>query len=505
MLLGPGSRGKVHDMRDNDRGSIASKWVLVLASAALVVPTAFFLADDVGMAGIGSDDPASDETGSLSATNQEACEDKWTPDPAWANARSRGTGLLIRTAGDALQDRDKTLRTAVNLSGVGTDQETDRIDSINLSDPTGTFDTLARYELGNATSQVDINDHPGYGVSMQTSTVTLSNVNLLDGLVKADSVQSVADTDANATQAGWNSTGTQFAGLVVDGQQIANVQPWQMVDLSDRFGNGSRVMLYERIGWVHAPDDPVNDGWASDLTVNAIHVYLRDVDQATDGLQTIDIVISQAKGHTDFPMLPPCGPTQKVGADATALNVSLPAQNPLETGKARIPFTGGHESTAIGETEIAGNELEVVKSEAHGAWETDRSWANASSKVSKLCLFQDKDGCLIEGTAVESRAGAVASDLPATTEGGTTIVGLTVAGEDVCDRIGLTAPCSPPPNTELTLPDGSTLILNEQVTDQDPTDCKSSVTVRGLHLMGAGTRPDVVVAESHADASYCGG
>lgn len=490
-------------MRDNDSGSIAFNWVLVLAAAALIIPVSFFLADDVGLAGIGSDDTGSESQGDLEATSEERCSEKWTPDPAWANARSKGQGILIRTAGSLAEDRERTLHAAVNISGVGERNETDHLEKLSVDDPTGTFDTLARYELGNATSHVTIGSQPGFGVSEQTSTVTLSNLSLLDGLVQADTVRSVADTDANSSQAGWNSTGTQFTGLTVDGEEIVDVQPWQMVDLSDRFGNGSRVMLYERISSVHAPDDPVNDGWASDLTVNAIHVYLRDVDQTSDGLQTIDIVISQAKGHTDFPMEPPCGPQQSVGAHATSFNVSLPAQQPLITGHARIPFTGGHESTAIGEAEIAGNDLEVVKSEAHGEWETDRSWANASSKVADLCLLQDGEDCLVEGTAVETTALASASSTPATTTGTTTIWGITVAGQDLCSEIGLTAPCSPPPNTELTLPDGSTLVLNEQITEQDPTDCKSSITVRGLHLVPSGDEPEIVVAESHADAAYC--
>ncbi len=490
-------------MRDDDKGSIASHWVLVLASAALIIPVSFFLADDVGLAGMGSDETTSERSRDLEAGSQEACSERWTPDPAWANARSRGQGLLIRAAGGLAEDRERTLHTAVNISGVGQRDETDHLEKLSVDDPTGTFDTLARYELGNATSHVTIDSQPGFGVSQQTSTVTLSNLSLLDGLVQADTVRSVADTDANAIQAGWDSTGTQVTGLTVDGETIVDVQPWQMVDLSDTFGNGSRVMLYERISSVHAPDDPVDDGWASDLTVNAIHVYLRDVDMATEGLQTIDIVISQAKGHTDFPMEPPCGPSQKVGADATALNVSLPAQQPLITGHARIPFTGGHESTAIGETEIGGNDLEVVKSEAHGEWETDRSWANASSKVANLCLLQDGDGCLVEGTAVETTSLASASSTPAATTGTTTIWGISVAGQDLCGEIGLTAPCSPPPNTELTLPDGSTLVLNEQITDQDPTDCKSSITVRGLHLVPSGDQPELVVAKSHADAAYC--
>lgn len=490
-------------MRDHDHGSIASNWVLVLATAALVIPVSFFVAEDVGLAGMGSDDAASEDRGELDTASQEACSDKWTPDPDWANARSRGQGLLIRTAGGVADDRERTLHTAVNLSGVGERNASDHLETLSVGDPTGAFDTLASYELGNATSHVDIDSQPGFGVSEQTATVTLSNLNLLDGLVTADKVKSVSSTDANSSQAGWSSTGTQFTGLTVDGEEIADVQPWQMVDLSDRFGNGSRVMLYERIGSVHAPDDPVNDGWASDLTVNAIHVYLRDVDMGTEGLQTIDIVISQAKGHTDFPMEPPCGPSQRVGADATALNASLPAQQPLITGYARIPFTGGHESTAIGEVEIAGNDLEVVKSEVHGGWETDRSWANASSKVADLCLWQDGGDCLVEGTAIGSTALASASSTPATVTGTTTIWGLTVAGEDLCDQIGLVAPCSPPPNTEITLPDGSTLVLNEQVTDEASTDCKSSITVRGLHLIPSGDDPELVVAESHADAAYC--
>lgn len=451
--------------------------------------------------GSGDETGGGADAGSAAGSDSD-CEERWTPDPAWAHARGTGQALLLREAPGQV-DENSVTRVFVNQSSVGTERENRTMANYTL-EGSGAFDTLASFQVANSTADAVIEDDPGDGLSHHDSHVTLTDVRLLDGLIEADKIEPHARTNATTSAATYTSEGTQFSGLTVDGEEITDVSPWQMIDLSDEFGPGSRAMLYERIGSIHAPEKQVDDGWAADLDVNAIHVYLHDIDDSTSEAESLDLIVGRASGHSDFPMEPPCGPVQHVTASATALNATIPPTQPLETGHAEIPFTGGNESTQLANASLVSNNASAIDTRTRGAWEDDRSWAHAETTAADVCLVPQGDGCLVEADAVDVQVRSLApAGEAAFSEASVQFVNLTVAGESVCEAAA-NGTCSPPPDTRISLPGGGEVTLNEQVLeDPDPTDCTTQRAVTAVHVIPPGDGHETLLGQAETGAVYC--
>lgn len=494
----------------------ARGWLIAILAGMIVLPGGIALYhsgggvfDAASPASDGDEDEAVAEPTSSgdgddgsSSTAEEECSQRWEPDPAWAHARGSSEAFLLRDV-PGQETGDSVTRAFVNQSGVGVDRDNATMANYTLRG-SGAFDTLASFQVANSTANAAIEDEPGYGLSHQSSQVVLTDVSLLDGRIEADKIEPHARTNATTSAATYTSEGTHFSGLVVDGEEITHVSPWQMVDLSDEFGPGSRVMLYERIGSIHAPERPVDDGWAADLDVNAIHIYLHDVDDSTSEAETLDLIVGRASGHSDFPMEPPCGPVQHVTASATALNATIPPTQPLESGHAEIPFTGGNESTQLANASLVSNNASAIDTRTRGAWEDDRSWAHAETTAADVCLVPQGDGCLVQADAVEVQVRSVApAGEAAFSEASVEFVNLTVAGESVCEAAA-NGTCSPPPDTRISLPGGGEVILNEQVLeDPDPTDCTTQRAVTAVHVIPPGDGHETLLGQAESGAVYC--
>lgn len=457
-------------------------WIVAAAAGMVLVPGGIALIQQAG----GDDDPS--------------CA-KWTPEPAWANAEGTSRSLLIRDAPGQMGQESVT-HVAVNQSGLGAKQDNETMTTYRVEG--AGFETLASFEMANSSARAAVEDEPGFGRSHHASQARLTDVSLLDGLITADQIEPHAQTNATADDATYTSQGTSFSGLTVDGEELGSVAPWQMIDLSDEFGPGSRVMLYERIGSIHAPSKPVDDGWAADLDVNAVHIFLHDVDEATGDAQSLDLIVGRASGHSDFPMRPPCGPIQHVTASGTTLNTTLPPEQPLATGHAEIPFTGGDETTHVANGSLAGNTVGAVETRAHGAWEEDRSWARTVTTAGSVCLLDRAEGCLVEADALKVEASSTApAGAPASSEASVELVNVTVAGRDVC-ATPADGGCSPPPDMRVALPGGGEVIFNEQVQeDPDPTDCRTHREVIAVHVIPADGEHETVLGHAESGAVYC--
>lgn len=121
-------------------------------------------------------------------------------------------------------------------------------------------------------------------VAAAQSVATVFNVNLLGGLITASSLTATVSSTSNGAQATSNALGSTLADLVVNGVRLtsgdASVAPNTRITLP---GVGY-VVLNEQL--------PTGDGVrASGLTVNLIHVVLRD---ALTGLQTGEVIVGSA-------------------------------------------------------------------------------------------------------------------------------------------------------------------------------------------------------------------
>lgn len=126
------------------------------------------------------------------------------------------------------------------------------------------------------TGQVDV------ALVSATTTAEAANVNVLNGLITAQSVLAIAASYANGTAAASESNGSALVGLVVNGVSYGDSTP----------AANTRVSL-PGVGYVVLNEQaPTGDGvHATGLTVNMIHVYL--IDPAT-GTPTGEVVIGTA-------------------------------------------------------------------------------------------------------------------------------------------------------------------------------------------------------------------
>jgi len=115
--------------------------------------------------------------------------------------------------------------------------------------------------------------------STAQSTAHLENVNVLNGLITAETVIAVTSSWVSGT-AGWNAEGSSFTNLVVNGVPLGSGDylpaPNTRVDLP---GVGY-VVLNEQV-----------PSGASGITVNMIHIVLQDT---LTGLTTGEIVVASA-------------------------------------------------------------------------------------------------------------------------------------------------------------------------------------------------------------------
>jgi hypothetical protein len=116
--------------------------------------------------------------------------------------------------------------------------------------------------------------------STAESSSTLERVEILGGVITAESVVAISSSWMTPEGAGTSAGGSSFSNLVVDGQAIdADVAPNTAIEVP---GVGT-VILNEQI--IESDADGVS------LTVNMIHVVLKD---ALTGAETGEIVVGSA-------------------------------------------------------------------------------------------------------------------------------------------------------------------------------------------------------------------
>src|SRR5207302_2302135 len=88
-----------------------------------------------------------------------------------------------------------------------------------------------------------------------TATSTVTNVNLLNGAIKADAIEGVSQSVATPFTASYNSTGSNFVNLVVQGAKgpvaLANVAPNTSITVYNPLIPSqklAKVVLYEESG-----------------------------------------------------------------------------------------------------------------------------------------------------------------------------------------------------------------------------------------------------------------
>jgi hypothetical protein len=427
--------------------------------------------------------------------------------PDLANARGGAYGARVN---DTLLGLNQTLvPVSSSQSGVGSNGQSDQLLTLDVPQPEG---DILRAVAVRTSSTSTVTEAPAE--ARDTGTAEAADVNVVDGLVTADLVRAVATTTATGSSSSFSSLGSSFKDLAVQGVAVNDVTPNTRIDLPAAvYGPESYVLLYERVGSTTRPAaGQTSDGtYAADLTVNMIHVFITDSLVAVAGDQSVEVIVSHADAHADFPQTFTCpgAPTQSVSGHAFVLSETTQAALlPTTVGFVSIPATGGRDRQDLDEAALSGNTAGASVSESRGTLGTMESTASSYAQVAGVCLAPTTQGCTVGAELLRAESNSSANAAGASSnDGDTKILGATVNGSPVA--------VGSPPNLKVEIPGVGYVIFNEQFCDDDAAlpDCAGSnhagLTVRAIRLVV--TVPDnalglalgeVIVAEAHSDASF---
>jgi hypothetical protein len=421
--------------------------------------------------------------------------------PEAASARGSAFGARVT---DTVLGLNQTLGpVSSSQAGVGSNSQSGQLLDVKVPEPGG---GVLKANILRTSSTSTVTNSPAEAKS--TGVAETANVNVLEGLVTASNVRGVATATAGGSASSFSAAGSSFKDLVVRGVAMNDVTPNTRVDLpSDLFGAGSYVLLFERTGSTSGPAPGQIQGgiYAADLTVNMIRVHITDKVPLTPGDQTLDLIISNAVAHADFPQLELCGapPKQSVSGHAFVTSATTdPSRLPTMVGFVDIPATGGrdHQDLAqgsVGSTVSAGASV----SESNGSLSSTASTASSYAQASNVCVLR-ATSCTVGATKARSQSNSSANASGASSnDGGTELVGAVVMGTPIS--------ANPPPNTVIDLPGIGFVILNEQFRD-GAAPGHSGLTVRSIRVVitvpgnpfGLAQGAEVIVSEAHSDATF---
>lgn len=434
--------------------------------------------------------------------------------PDLANANGSAVGAAVK---DAILGLDESLPDGdpaeppdgvqSSQSGVGTDSESDVV--LPVAVPAG--GSVLKADVVSASSDSTVTDLPAEATSQDFAEA--ANVNIADGLVTATAVRAYATATATGTSASVSSIGSTIKNLVVNGEPVNEVTPNKRIDLpADAFGDGSYVAIYEEIKSTSAPTGLSGGTYTADITVNMIRVHVTDKLVLLPGAQPLDVTVSSATAHADFPQTTRCEAqaNQSVSGHAFMLaETTDPEVLPIVQGYVAIPATGGYahqgydQAAVPGDGSIATNGTWVTHSEgsiADPALSTATSYAQAEN----VCVLKNGTVCTVFAELLRSESASTAEDgVRSSTDGGSTktfLVNASVLGVRVTSGVN---------NEVVDLPGIGFVILNEQVADAAAPG-HTGLTVSAIHVVITKEKnpfnlpvgADIVVAQAHSDATF---
>jgi uncharacterized repeat protein (TIGR01451 family) len=430
------------------------------------------------------------------------------PNPADADASGSAFGAHVRV--EPVVDIDETLVPVSSAQhGVGTDSDDDEVLNVAILPPDG---NVLEADVLKTSSSSTVDDAPAE--ANQTSIAQAVGVNVLDGVVTASLVRAVATTHADGGSSSFSSVGSTFKDLRVQGNLLSDVAPNTKIKLpAALFGAQSYVLLREEVGSTSSPDPTQTTGgdYAADLLVNMIHVVATNV----AGLGRVEVIVSNAVAHSDFPRTEICelGPTQAVSGHAfIASETTAPEILPVTVGLVEIPNTGGSQSAQLDTALLAPGEgdivtAHVVETSSSGTLGVASSDASSYASATNVCLLTMAGACTIYADVVRSTSNSSADTTGASSDAVPSYIANLVIG-------GTPITVDTDPNQVIELPGGlGFVIINEQICDNgadlalncDDGSGHSGLTVRAIHVIL--TVPDmlgaeVIVAEAHSDATF---
>jgi uncharacterized repeat protein (TIGR01451 family) len=473
----------------------------------------------------------SEANGAAISSNQVCLFAQPPANPAGAHANGSAMGASVVANLPLAGPIDQRLSTtSSSVTGLGQDAHDAYLDTTPIPNPLS-IPPLLNAAVMRTSSASSVTASPARARDL--STAETLNVNVAGGLVTAGVVLGSAEAQANGDSSSYSSEGSTFKNLVVNGVARNDVGPNTRIAVGDVTGLGLdvSVVLREEIASATGPAATTASGgtYAANLTVNMIHVHVGDGNLVMPGKQPIDVIVSQAVAHADFPQTMVCNtrPTREVSGRAAIATVAVdPPIAAVGVGEVEIPASGGTRQFYLDSASVPDSDAVVtaqtVDSFSTGVLGSTSTDAHSFASAEDLCirLMGATGGCTISATAVRSVASSTANATSRTSAASyagdqTRLVELSIAGLAPLFPLNVT----PPPNTEIPLPGIGTVVLNEQICDNGGTlalSCSdgtiaghTGITVRAIHVIVTVDVPgvltagaEVIVAEAHSDATF---
>jgi hypothetical protein len=369
--------------------------------------------------------------------------------------------------------------------------------------------------------------------SQAWSQASVVDLDILNGTITADLVKGWANAEAETNRADTSTVDSNIVGLQVGSLADFEIAPGVAIMLGEVtdavVGNGSFVKTYVREDESRFP----NNGsilYVGDTTVTMLHVYLANV----PGFGSVEVIVSKAHAHAEAPT-PFCGLVQSIKAAAyvSRIRPEVDSSTSILVGEQHVGVVGGrgHEQLFGAQAPVGPSsvfEVNSTETEVSGhvaASKESRSFA--MSKVLGLCILQDGTvapenytvddygDCFVGATAVRAESNSVANATGAISWGSTTIVGLTVAGVDMCEALGFpneddvkgngsstTNICKPPQDSVVDL--GVVKVTFNQREADEARPGHTGYYVRAIRIQGP-IVGDVIVSRAYTSADFDNG
>jgi hypothetical protein len=367
--------------------------------------------------------------------------------------------------------------------------------------------------------------------SQAWSQATVVDLDILNGTVKADLIKGWANAKTEVNLADTMTVDSNIVGLEVGSLADFEVAPGVAIMLGEltdvAVGNGSFVKTYVRDDNSSFPSEANGHRYVADTTVTMLHVYLANV----IGLGSVEVIVSQAHAHAETPT-PFCGLVQAVKAAGYVARVrpDLDDSTSIVVGEQHIGVVGGsgHEQlfgaqAPVGPASVF--EVNNTETEVKGFVKASiESRSYAMSKVFGLCILQDGTvseenmtdpdygDCFISATAIRAESNSVANATGAMSWGSVTIVGLKVAGIDMCEALGFpdeddvdgngsaTANiCKPPQNSYVDLGVVNVTFNQREYDEERPGH--TGYYVRAIRIQGP-VVGDIIISRAYTSADF---
>lgn len=366
--------------------------------------------------------------------------------------------------------------------------------------------------------------------SQAWSQAEVVDLDILDGTITADVVKAWANGKTEVNLADTTTIDSDIVGLKVGTLTDFDVAPGVTIMVPDdvasaTVGPASFVKTYVREDESRFPGNGTVS-YVADTTVTMLHVWLSNV----PGFGSVEIIVSRAHAHAETPT-PFCGLVQSVKGAAYVARVRPDGDESKPgylVGEQFIGVVGGEArqqlvgvQAPVGPASVM--EMNATESEVKGFVKSNgESRSSAMSKVLGLCILQDgtvAEGntedygdCFIGATAIRAESNSKANATAAISWGTVTLVGLTVAGVDVCAELGFpdedgvegngsatTNVCKPPKNSTLEL--GEVKLFFNQRQYDDPRPGHTGYYVRALRIQGP-LIGDIIISRAYSGADY---